>query len=112
MPIPRRRRFIIEPLDHEKGGSAGGPPMFEGYVSAGRQMRNKDRWPAFDVRKYFRIGCRREPARSQHGDAIAAVHLGLGRIAKVRADRPRRGCDETTRRKQSHAANQRWLIDC
>src|SRR3954469_7400411 len=75
-------------------------------------MRDKDRRPAFDTREYFRIGCRREPARAQHSNAIAAIHLGLRRIAKVRADRPRRGCDETTRRKQRHAANQRWLIDC
>ena len=112
MPIPRRRRFIIEPLDHEKGGSAGAPPIFEGHVPAGREMRDKDRRPAFDVREYFRIGCWREPARAQHGDAIAAIHLGLRRIAKVRADRPRRGRDEATRRKQRHAANQRWLIDC
>src|ERR1700758_2029974 len=75
-------------------------------------MRDKDRRPAFDAREYFRIGCRREPARPQHGDAIAAIHLGLRRIAKVRADRPRRGRDEATRCKQRHAANQRWLIDC
>src|SRR5262249_52631202 len=34
MPIARRRRFIIEPLDHEKGGSAGAPPIFEGHVPA------------------------------------------------------------------------------
>ena len=112
MPIPRRRRFIIEPLDHEKGGSAGAPPIFEGHVPAGREMRDKDRRPAFDAREYFRIGCWREPARPQHSNAIAAIHLGLRRIAKVRADRPRRGCDETTRRKQRHAANQRWLINC
>src|SRR5215470_12728637 len=111
MPIPRRRRFIIEPLDHEKGGSTGAPPIFERYVPTGREMRDKDRRPAFDVRKYFRIGCWREPARPQHGDAIAAVHLGLRRIAEVRADRCRRH-DEATRREQRHAANQRWLIDC
>src|SRR3954464_5477292 len=61
--------------------------------------------------KYFRIGCWREPARPQHGNAIAAIHLDLRRIAKVRANR-RRERDETTRRKQRHAANQRWLIDC
>ena len=45
------------------------------------------------------------------GDAIAAVHLGLRRIAKVRPERRRRR-DEATRREQRHAANQRWLIDC
>ncbi len=75
-------------------------------------MRDKDRRPAFDVREYFRIGCWREPARPQHGDAIAAIHLGLRRIAKVRADRPRRGRDEATRCKQRHAANHQRLIDC
>src|SRR6202007_957814 len=112
MPIPRRRRFIIESLDHEKGGSTGAPPIFERYVPTSREMRDKDRRPAFDVREYFRIGCWREPARPQHGDAIAAIHLGLRRIAKVRADRPRRGRDEATRCKQRHAADQRWLIDC
>src|SRR6266446_4967756 len=111
MPIPRRRRFIIEPLDHEKGGSAGAPPIIEGHVPARCEMRDKDRRPAFDAREYFRIGCWREPARPQHGNAIAAIHLDLRRIAKVRADR-RRERDETTRRKQRHAANQRWLIDC
>ena len=74
-------------------------------------MRDKDRRPAFDAREYFRIGCWREPARPQHGNAIAAIHLDLRRIAKVRADR-RRERDETTRRKQRHAANQQWLIDC
>src|SRR5215813_5490184 len=63
MPIPRRRRFIIEPLDHEKGGSTGAPPIFERYVPTGREMRDKDRRPAFNVRKYFRIRRRREPAR-------------------------------------------------
>src|SRR5579859_6539046 len=112
MPVPRRRRRIIEPLDHEKGGGAGGPPIFEGHVPTGRDMRDKDRGPAFDVRKYLWIGCWREPARAQYGDAIAAIHLGLRRIAEVRADWPRRGRDEATRRKQRHAANQCWLIDC
>src|SRR5438105_12494411 len=43
MPIPRRRRFIIEPLDHEKGGSAGAPPIIEGHVPARCEMRDKDR---------------------------------------------------------------------
>src|ERR1700747_2806858 len=70
-------------LDHEKGGSTGAPPIFERHVPTGREMRNKDRRPAFDVRKYFRIGCWREPARPQQGDAIAAIHLGLRRIAEV-----------------------------
>src|SRR5436190_341947 len=74
-------------------------------------MRDKDRRPAFDAREYFRIGCWREPARPQHRNAIGAIHLDLRRVAKVRADR-RRERDETTRRKQRHAANQRWLIDC
>src|ERR1051326_9553567 len=32
MPIARRRRFIIEPLDHEKAGRAGAPPIFEGQI--------------------------------------------------------------------------------
>jgi len=112
MPIPRRRRFIIEPLDHEKGGSTGAPPIFERHVPTGREMRDKDRGPALDVREYFRIGRWREPARAQHGDAIAAIHLGLCRIAKMRADRPRRGRDEATRCKQRHGANQRRLINC
>src|SRR4051794_22108253 len=111
MPIPRRRRFIIEPLDHEKRGSAGAPPILEGHVPARREMRDKDRRPAFDAREYFRIGCWREPARPQHRNAIDAIHLDLRRVAKVRADR-RRERDETTRRKQRHAADQRWLIDC
>src|ERR1700751_1136837 len=82
MPIPRRCRFIIEPLDHEKGGSTGAPPIFERHVPAGREMRDKDRRPAFDLFQYLGVGCWREPARPQHGDAIAAIHLGLRRIAK------------------------------
>src|SRR5437763_6133522 len=109
--MPRRRRLIIDTLDQEKGGSAGAPPILEGHVPARREMRDKDRRPAFDTREYFRIGCWREPARPQHGNAIAAIHLDLRGIAKVRANR-RRERDETTRRKQRHAANQRWLLDC
>ena len=50
-------------------------------------------------------------ARASAPPAIAAIRLDLRRIAKVRANR-RRERDETTRRKQRHAANQRWLIDC
>src|SRR6516162_3038122 len=111
MPVPRRGDYVIETLDHEKGGGAGAPPIFEGHVPAGREMRDKDRRPAFDLFQYLGIGCWREPARAQRGDAIAAVHLGLRRIAKGRPER-RRGRDEATRRKQRHAANQRWLIDC
>src|SRR5436305_14871614 len=110
MPIPRRRRFIIEPLDHQKGGSAGAPPIFEGDVPARREMRDKDRRPAFDAREYFRIGCWREPSRPQHGKAIAAINLDMRSIAKVRADR-RGECDEINRRKQRHASNQRWMSD-
>src|SRR5215471_7251314 len=111
MPISRRRHFIIEPLDHEKGGSAGAPPIFEGHVPAGREMRDMNPRPALDLFQYLGIGCWREPARTQRGDAIAAVHLGLRRIAEGRPGRRRRR-DEATRREQRHAANQRWLIDC
>src|SRR5436190_17977800 len=82
MPIPRRRRFIIEPLDHEKGGSAGAPPIIEGHVPARCEMRDKDRRPAFDAREYFWIGCWREPARPQHGNAIAAIHLTCAALRK------------------------------
>src|SRR5215472_6000844 len=64
MPIPRRRHFIIEPLDHEKGGSAGAPPIFDGHVPAGREMGDMDRRPAFDLFQYLGIGCWREPARA------------------------------------------------
>src|SRR5215813_1596842 len=39
MPVPRRSRCIIEPLDHEKGGGPAAPPIFKGYVPAGREMR-------------------------------------------------------------------------
>ena len=52
-----------------------------------------------------------ESQRAPSVDAIAAVHLGLRRIAEGRPGRRRRR-DEATRRKQRHAANQRWLIDC
>jgi len=53
--IARRSRFIIEPLDHEKRGCSGTPPIFERHTPAGREMGDKHRRPAFDLRKYFRI---------------------------------------------------------
>src|SRR6516164_3513495 len=64
----------------------------------------------FDLFQYLGIGCWREPARAQHGDTIATVHLDLRRIAKGRPERRRRR-DEATCCKQSHAANQRRPID-
>src|SRR5246500_3453658 len=36
--IARRSRFIIEPLDHEKGGCSGAPPCPERHPPAGREM--------------------------------------------------------------------------
>src|SRR6202040_3047133 len=39
VPIARRSRFIIEPLDHEKGGCSGTPPFLERHTPAGREMR-------------------------------------------------------------------------
>jgi hypothetical protein len=108
--IARRSHFIIEPLDREKGGCSGAPPFLERHPPAGREMRNKHRRPTFDLRKYFRIRRRRQPARPQHGDAIAAVHLNFGSVAKVRAEWYWRH-DETARRKQSHAAHQRGPVD-
>ncbi len=68
------------------------------------------RRPAFDPRKYFRIRSRRQPARPQDGDAIAAVHLDFRSVAKGRAQW-RCGSDETARSKQSHAAHQRGPVD-
>jgi AraC family transcriptional regulator of adaptative response / DNA-3-methyladenine glycosylase II len=38
------------------------------------------------LRKYFRIRRRRQPARPQHDDAIAAVHLDFRSVAKGRAE--------------------------
>src|SRR5262249_4114929 len=64
MPVPRRSRCIIEPLDHEKGGGPAAPPIFKGYVPAGREMREMDRRPAFDLFQYLGIGFWREPARA------------------------------------------------
>src|SRR5262249_48977473 len=49
MPVPRRSRCIIEPLDHERGGGPAAPPIFKGHVPAGREMREMDRRPAFDL---------------------------------------------------------------
>src|SRR6202162_5919428 len=108
--IARRSRYIIEPLDHEKRGCSGTPPIFERHTPAGREMGEMHRRPAFDLRKYFRIRRRRQPARPQHGDAIAAVHLDFRSAAKARAEW-RWGSDEPARRKQSHAAHQRGPID-
>jgi hypothetical protein len=61
--IARRSRFIIEPLDHGKRGSSGTPPIFERHTSAAREAGEMHRRPAFDLRKYFRIRRRRQPAR-------------------------------------------------
>ena len=61
--IARRSRFIIEPLDHEKGGCSGAPPILERHTPAGREVSEMHRRPAFDLRKYFRIRRRRQPAR-------------------------------------------------
>ncbi len=83
--IARRSRFIIEPLDHENRGCSGTPPIFERHTPAGREVGEMHRRPAFDLRKYFRIRRRRQPARPQHGDAIAAVHLDFRSVAKGRA---------------------------
>src|ERR1700756_3703936 len=51
----RRSRFIIEPLDHEKRGYSGTPPIFERHTAAAREVGEMHRRPAFDLRKYFRI---------------------------------------------------------
>ena len=84
--IARRSRCIIEPLDHKKRRRSGAPPIFERHTPAGREVGEKHRRPTFDVRQYFRIGRWRQPARPQPGDAIAAVHLDFGSVAKVRAE--------------------------
>ena len=80
--IARRSRFIIEPLDHEKGSCSGAPPFLERHTPAGREVGDMHRRPAFDLRKYFRIRRRRQPTRAQHSDAIAAAHLGFNSAAK------------------------------
>src|SRR4029077_13476224 len=36
--IARRSRFIIEPLDHEKRGYSGTPPIFERHTAAAREV--------------------------------------------------------------------------
>src|ERR1700722_3041807 len=108
--IARRSCYIIEPLDHKKRGRSGTPPIFERHTPAGREMGEMHRRPAFDLRNYFRIRRRRQPARPQHGDAIAAVHLDFRSAAKGRAEW-RCGSDEAACRKQSHAAYQRGPVD-
>src|SRR5262249_62395878 len=70
MPVPGGSRCTIEPLDQERGGGPAAPPIFKGYVPAGREMREMDRRPAFDLFQYLGIGCWREPARAQPGDTI------------------------------------------
>src|SRR5262249_44262703 len=49
IPVPRGSGCIIDPLDHERGGGPAAPPIFKGYVPAGREMREMDRRPAFDL---------------------------------------------------------------
>ena len=108
--IARRSRYIIEPLDHEKRGCSGAPPILERHTPAGPEVGEMHRRPTFDLRQYFRIGRRRQPARPQHGDAIAAIHLDFGSVAKARAEWCC-GSDETACHKQSHAAYQRGPVD-
>src|ERR1700722_11520405 len=108
-PIARLSRYIIEPLDHQKRGRSGAPPILERHPPAGREMGEMRRRPAFDLRQYFRIGRRRQPARAQHGDAIAAIHLDFRSVAKARAQWRCRS-DETARRKNSHATHQRGPV--
>src|ERR1700746_2032503 len=43
VPIARRSRFIIEPLDHEKRGCSGPPPLIERHPPAGREGGGKNR---------------------------------------------------------------------
>jgi hypothetical protein len=50
VPITRRSRFIIEPLDHEEWGCSGTPPFLERHTPAGREMREMHRRPALDLR--------------------------------------------------------------
>jgi hypothetical protein len=56
--IGRRSRCIIEPLDYEKRGRSGTPPILERHPPAGREVGEKHRRPTFDLRQYFRIGRR------------------------------------------------------
>ena len=105
------------PLHHRAPGSReGGQYRRSTNIREARSDWSRDarQRPRASTRRarVFRIGRWREPARAQHGDAIAAIHLGLCRIAKMCADRPRRGRDEATRCKQRHGANQRRLINC
>src|ERR1700746_3776109 len=41
--IAWRSRFIIEPLDHEKRGCSGPPPLIERHPPAGREGGGKNR---------------------------------------------------------------------
>ena len=110
MPIPRRRRFIIEPLDHEKGGCSGAPPIFERHAPAGREMREMTAGQHSTCASIFGS----DAGESQR--APSTVTQSLPFILALshcenRAER-RRGGDEATRRKQRYVANQRRPIDC
>ena len=86
MAIAWRSHYVIEPLDHQKGGGgSGAPPIFKRHIPAGREVGEMHRRPAFDPCEYLRVRRRRQPARPQHGDAIAAVHLDFRSVAKGRA---------------------------
>src|SRR5260370_23477267 len=47
--IARRSHFIVEPLDPEKGGCSGAPPLFECHTPAGREVGEMHRRPPFDL---------------------------------------------------------------
>ena len=84
--IARRSRCIIEPLDHKKRRRSGAPPIFERQRPAGREVGEKHRRPAFDLRQYFRI------RRGDNQRAPSTVTQSLpfisdfGSVGKVRAD--------------------------
>src|SRR5262249_12675063 len=101
--------LIIESLYDQKRSCPGAPPLVEPYAPTCLEMRNVNRRPAFDRRENARIGGGREPARTQHCDAIASVHLDLAGIAKAGAER-RRGCDETAGRKHDNFADERRTV--
>jgi hypothetical protein len=69
-------------------------------------MRNENRRPAFDCGQEARIGGGRKPTRAQPRDAIASIQLYFTGIAKVGADRPCRGRDETAGRKYDDFADE------
>ena len=73
--IARRSRFIIEPLDHEKRGCSGTPPIFERHTPAGREVETVHGYMHFRHQLYG-LWCYASEIKLQSAVTIASVGAG------------------------------------